>query len=203
MNYGFVRVGVGIPLVKVADPQANVEEIMQLVLQSVNQGVEILLTPELSLTGYTCQDLFHQQMLIDEAEVALLKLMDFTRSMDTIIVVGLPVPFEGRLLNCAAVLQKGKLLGLVPKTFLPNYREFYEQRWFASAAEIPMGKVWLCGQQIQLSRYQLFRTPGCTFGIEICEDVWAPVPPSCALAQMGAELILNLSADNDCVGKYE
>ena len=125
MNYGFVRVGVGIPLVKVADPQANVEEIMQLVLQSVNQGVEILLTPELSLTGYTCQDLFHQQMLIDEAEVALLKLMDFTRSMDTIIVVGLPVPFEGRLLNCAAVLQKGKLLGLVPKTFLPNYREFY------------------------------------------------------------------------------
>ena len=134
MNYGFVRVGVGIPLVKVADSQANVEEIMQLVLQSVNQGVEILLTPELSLTGYTCQDLFHQQMLIDEAEVALLKLMDFTRSMDTIIVVGLPVPFEGRLLNCAAVLQKGKLLGLVPKTFLPNYREFYEQRWFASAA---------------------------------------------------------------------
>ena len=203
MNYGFVRVGVGIPQVKVADPQANVEEIMQLVLQSVNQGVEILLTPELSLTGYTCQDLFHQQMLIDEAEVALLKLMDFTRSMDTIIVVGLPVTYDGRLLNCAAVLQKGKLLGLVPKTFLPNYREFYEQRWFTSAADIPMGKVWLCGQQIQLSRYQLFRTPSCTFGIEICEDVWAPVPPSCALAQMGAELILNLSADNDCVGKYQ
>lgn len=203
MNYGFVRVAAGVPEVRVADAEFNVEQIEKLVLQAQNQGVEILVTPELGITGYSCQDLFEQQMLLDEAEVGLMKLMDFTRSMDLILVVGLPVAYKGCLLNCAVVLQKGKLLGLVPKTYLPNYKEFYEKRWFTSARDIQMDKVWLCGQLLELSRYQLFHTPSCTFGIEICEDLWAPEPPSARLALMGADVILNLSADDDCVGKYD
>ena len=203
MNYGFVRVAAGVPLVKVADAEWNVEQIEKLVLQANNQGVEIMVTPELGITGYTCQDLFQQQMLLDEAEVGLMKLMDFTRSMDLILVVGLPVPYKGCLLNCAAVLQKGRLLGLVPKTYLPNYKEFYEKRWFTSAMDIPMDRVWVCGQLIELNRWQLFHTPSCTFAIEICEDLWAPEPPSSRLAMMGADVILNLSADDDCVGKYD
>jgi NAD+ synthase (glutamine-hydrolysing) len=116
--------------------------------------------------------------------------------------VGLPVPYKGALLNCAAVIQKGRILGLVPKTYLPNYKEFQERRWFFSGADLDAeATVWLCGQQVQLSPTLLFRTPTCTFGIELCEDLWAPIPPSCKLAMEGAEIIFNLSADNDVVGK--
>lgn len=191
-----------IPNIKVADPQYNIEQIENLAIQADGKGVEIITFPELCLTGYTCQDLFAQQVLQDETEIALMKLMEFSRSLDIIIVVGLPVPYQGSLLNCAAVLQQGKILGLVPKTYLPNYKEFYERRWFTSANDIAEGAVWICGQQIPLKQRQLFVTPSCTFGIEICEDVWAPIPPSSNLAMKGAEVILNLSADNDCVGKY-
>ena len=203
MNYGLVRVAAGIPEVRVADPDWNVQQIENLILQAQNQGVEIIVTPELSLTGYTCADLFAQQMLLDEAEIALMKLMNFTRSMDIIIITGTPVAYQGCLLNCAAVIQKGKLLGLVPKTYLPNYKEFYERRWFTPAGEFPQGQVLICGQTIKLGQQQLFHTPTCTFGIEICEDLWAPIPPSSRLALSGAEIIFNLSADDDAVGKYD
>ena len=203
MNYGLVRVAAGIPQVRVADPDWNVRQIENLILQAQNQEAEILVTPELSLTGYTCADLFQQQMLLDESEIALMKLMDFTRSMDIITIVGTPVSYHGCLLNCAAVIQKGKLLGLVPKTYLPNYQEYYERRWFTPATDVPQGSVLICGQAIQLEQQQLFHTPTCTFGIEICEDLWAPIPPSSRLALAGAEIILNLSADNDAVGKFE
>lgn len=203
MNNGFVKVAVGIPEVHVAEPSWNLEQIEQLALKAYNQHVEILVTPELSITGYTCQDLFQQQVLLDEAEIALIKLMDFTRSMDTILVVGLPIAYKGVLLNCAAVLQSGKLLGMVPKTFLPNYKEFYERRWFTSAADIQEDSVRVCGQLVPVRRHQIFNTPSCTFAIEICEDLWAPIPPSSQLSLMGAEVILNLSADNDIVGKYD
>ena len=203
MNYGLVRVAAGIPLVRVADPDWNVQQIENLILQAQNKGVGILVTPELSLTGYTCADLFAQQVLLDEAEIAVMKLMDFTRSMDIITVVGTPVAYRGCLLNCAAVIQKGKLLGLIPKSYLPNYKEFNEQRWFTPAGAIPKGNVLICGQAIQLGRQQLFHTPSCTFGIEICEDLWAPIPPSSRLTLSGAEIILNLSASDDAVGKYD
>ncbi len=203
MNYGFVKVAAAVPSVKVGNPKYNVEQIESHIIQANNQGVEIIVFPELSLTAYSCGDLFFQQLLLDEAEMALISLMNFTRSMNIITIVGLPVPFRGGLLNCAAVLQKGKLLGIVPKTFLPNYREFYEKRWFQSALEIEEGHVLICGQQVRISARQLFKTPHCTFGIELCEDLWAPIPPSSTLALKGADIIFNLSADNDGVGKYD
>ena len=202
MNHGFVKVASAIPLVKVADCQYNVEQIESLVIQAEGKGIEIICLPELSLTAYTCQDLFQQQLLIGEAEMALIHLMNSTRGLDIISIVGLPVPFRGALLNCAAVIQRGKILGLVPKTYLPNYKEFYEKRWFQSGADVSEGTVLICGQQVTVSNKLLFRTPSCTFGVEICEDVWAPVPPSSILTLQGADIIFNLSADSDAVGKY-
>ena len=203
MNYGFVKVAAAVPSVRVGDPKFNVEQIESLIIQANNQGVEIIVFPELSITAYSCGDLFFQQLLLDEAEMALINLMNFTRSMNIISVIGVPVQFGGGLVNCAAVMQKGKLLGLVPKTFIPNYKEFYERRWFQSAADLEDGNVLICGQQVLVSARQLFKTPSCTFGIEICEDLWAPIPPSSTLALKGAEVILNLSADTDAAGKYE
>ncbi len=202
MNYGFVKIAAGVPEVHVANPHSNVQSIENLVIQAEGRGVEIICLPELCLTGYTCGDLFHQQLLIDEAEMALIHLMNFSRSLDIITIVGLPVTYGSLVLNCAAVVQKGRLLGLVPKTYLPNYEEFYEHRWFASATALPeRAQVWLCGQQVDISAHMLFRTPTCTFGIELCEDLWAPIPPSSELTLQGAEIVFNLSADNDVVGK--
>lgn len=203
MNHGFVKVASAIPSVRVADCQYNVEQIESLIVQAEGHGVEIICLPELSLTAYTCQDLFQQQLLLDEAEMALIQLINFTRSLDIISIVGLPVPYKGSLLNCAAVIQKGKIMGMIPKTYLPNYKEFYEKRWFTSGKDVPTGTLLVCGQQVPLNQYILFRTPSCTFGVELCEDVWAPIPPSSYMTMQGAEIIFNLSADNDLVGKYD
>ena len=202
MNHGFVKVASAIPSVKVADCQYNVEQIESLVIQAEGRGTEIICLPELSLTAYSCGDLFGQQLLLDEAEMALIHLMNTTRSLNIISIIGLPVPYRGCLLNCAAVLQRGKILGLVPKSYLPNYREFYERRWFQSGIDVAEGTVLICGQQVRVSPRLLFSTPSCTFGVEICEDLWAPVPPSSMLTLQGADIIFNLSADNDLVGKY-
>ncbi len=202
MNHGFAKVAAAIPQVRVADCHYNATQIENLVVQAEQQGAEIICFPELSLTAYTCQDLFQQQLLLNSAEIALLQLMNTTRSLDIISIVGLPVPYSGVLLNCAAVVQHGRILGLVPKTYLPNYREFYERRWFTSGNDVPEGNVWICGQQVPLRRRSLFRTSGFTFAVELCEDLWAPIPPSSRLALQGADIIFNLSADNDLVGKY-
>ena len=202
MNYGFVKVASAVPEVQVANPSFNAEQIESLLIQAAGQNVEIIVFPELCLTGYTCGDLFGQQLLLDEAEMALINLINFSRSLDIISIVGLPVAWKGSLLNCAAIFQKGKLLGLVPKTYLPNYGEFYERRWFTSAADLPSdATVWLCGQEVNVSAHTIFNTPTCRFGIELCEDLWAPIPPSSQLAMQGAEIIFNLSADNDLIGK--
>ncbi len=203
MNYGFVKVAAAVPSVRVGDCKYNVEQMESQIIQANNQGVEIIVFPELSITSYSCGDLFFQRLLLEEAEMALINLLNFTRSMNIVSVVGLPVSFRGGLVNCAAVLQKGKLLGLVPKTFIPNYKEFYEQRWFQSGANVQEGNVLICGQQVLVSAHQIFKTTSCTFGIEICEDLWAPIPPSSVLALQGADLIVNLSADTDHAGKYE
>ena len=202
MNHGFVKVASAIPSVKVADCQYNVQQIESLVIQAEGKGIEIICLPELSITAYSCGDLFGQQLLLDEAEMGLINLMNTTRSLNIISIVGLPVPYRGALLNCAAVIQRGKILGLVPKTFLPNYKEFYEKRWFQSGADIPEGTVLICGQQVKVSPRLLFNTPSCVFGVELCEDLWAPVPPSSTLTLAGADIIFNLSADSDAVGKY-
>ena len=201
MNYGFVKVASAVPLVQIASPKYNTQQIQSLILQANNQQAEVICFPELSITAYTCADLFQQQTLLEEAEMQLISLMNFTRSMDIISIVGMPVAYHHTLMNCAVVLQRGKLLGIVPKTFLPNYKEFYEKRWFTSALDVPEGQVLICGQQVPISARQLFRTPNFTFGIELCEDLWAPIPPSSVLTMQGADIIFNLSAADDIIGK--
>ena len=203
MNYGFVKIASAIPSVQVANCQYNIEQMESLIIQAEGKGVEIICFPELSITAYSCQDLFQQQLLLDEAEMALIQLMNFTRSLDIISIVGIPVAYKGALMNCAAVVQHGHILGLIPKSYLPNYREFYEKRWFTSGLDIAEGCTLICGQQVPINPNILFSTPTCTFAIEICEDLWAPIPPSSHLTLQGAEIIFNLSADNDMVGKYD
>ena len=203
MNYGFVRIATAIPSVKVGDCKYNAQQIESLIIQAEGKGVEIICFPELCITAYTCGDLFAQQLLLDDAEMCLISILDFTRSLDIISIIGLPISCHGTLLNCAAVIQKGKILGIVPKTYLPNYKEFYEQRWFTSGDTHGDTSVLLCGQMVPLSRNIIFNTPSCSFGVELCEDVWAPIPPSSGLVLKGAEIIFNLSADNEGVGKHE
>ena len=205
MKHGFITVAAAIPSVKVADCDYNEKQLESLIAQAEGKGVEIIVFPELCITGYTCQDLFGQQLLLEEAEKAVLKLLDFTRSLDIIAIVGLPVICGDLLLNCAAVIQKGDLLSLIPKTYLPNYSEFYEKRWFASAQDLDDTDLPFAGKTIHVTAEPtLFRTcEGVHFGVEICEDVWAPAPPSNHLALSGAELIFNLSASDELIGKHD
>ena len=204
MKYGLIKVAAAIPGVRVADVEYNVQQIESQIAQAEGKGAEIIVFPELSLTGYSCQDLFRQQLLLDKAEEGLLVLLDFTRKLDIIAIVGLPVRIGSLLYNCAAVLQHGCLLGLVAKTYLPNYNEFYEKRWFASSTDLIAQDVYLAGSPVHVSsRPQVFRTcDGVSFGIEICEDVWAPLPPSNNLALAGADIIFNLSATDELIGKH-
>ena len=204
MKYGFVKVAAAVPAVKVADVEYNVQQIESLIAQAEGRGVEVIVFPELCITGYTCQDLFKEQLLLDRSEAAILTLLDFTRKLDIISIVGLPVVINGLLYNCAAVIQGGTLLGLVPKTYLPNYAEFYEKRWFASAQDMNPSELYFAGGPVSVSAEpKLFVTSdGMKFGIEICEDVWAPIPPSNTLAVAGADIIFNLSASNEVIGKH-
>ena len=204
MNYGFINVAAAVPAVRVADVEYNVQEIEKIIAMADGQHVEILCLPELCLTGYTCQDLFKEQLLLNKAEDGLLMLLDFTRKLDIICVVGLPVMAGGLLLNCAAVIQHGTILGIVPKTYLPNYNEFYEKRWFASSQDLNPTEVYLAGSPVSLSAEPLvFQTAGgVRFGVEICEDVWAPLPPSNNLTMAGADIILNCSASDELIGKH-
>lgn len=205
MKYGFVNVAAAVPTVKVADTAYNVFEIEKIIADAEGRGVEILCFPELCITGYTCQDLFRQQLLLTQAEEGLMTLLDFTRQLNVICIVGLPVQTGGMLLNCAAVIQAGTLLGLVAKTYLPNYNEFYEKRWFASAQDLKTTEVYLAGSPVALTAQStIFQTTdGVKFGVEICEDVWAPVPPSNNLTLAGADIIFNCSASNELTGKHK
>lgn len=205
MNYGYVKVASAIPSVRVGDVAYNVEQIENLVIQAEGKGVEVIVFPELSLTGYTCQDLFRQQLLLDRVEQGVMRLMDFTRKLDIIAIVGAPVPVGNLLLNCAVVIQKGHVLGMVPKFYLPNYSEFYEKRWFASAQDLRDMELRYAGNVVNMTAdIQLFRTAdGVLFGIEICEDVWAPAPPSNKLALAGADIVFNLSASDELIGKHD
>lgn len=205
MNYGYLKVASAIPAVRVGDVAYNVEQIENLVIQAEGKGVEVIVFPELSLTGYTCQDLFRQQLLLDRVEQGVMRLMDFTRKLDIIAIVGAPVPVGNLLLNCAVVIQKGHVLGMVPKFYLPNYSEFYEKRWFASAQDLRDMELRYAGNVVNMTAdVQLFRTAdGVLFGIEICEDVWAPAPPSNKLALAGADIVFNLSASDELIGKHD
>ena len=204
MKYGFVNVAAAVPTVKVADVEYNVQQIESLITQAEEQSVEVMVLPELCITGYSCQDLFKEQLLLDHAEDGIVKLLDYTRKLNVIVIVGLPVVVNGLLYNCAAVLQGGQLLGIVPKVYLPNYGEFYEKRWFASAQDLNPTDIYFAGSPVHVSAEpQVFVTAdGVKFGIEICEDVWAPTPPSNNLALAGADVIFNLSASDELIGKH-
>ena len=202
MNYGFVKVAAAVPRVKIADCNFNAKQLESLIAVADGKGVQIITFPEMCITAYTCGDLFGQQLLLEEAEMALMQILNNTRQLDIISILGMPVIVNSTVINAAVVIQKGKVLGVVPKTYLPNYKEFYEQRWFTSALQIAETSVRLCGQIIPMGTNLLFETSDTIFGIEICEDLWSTIPPSSTLALQGAEIIFNLSADNEGIGKY-
>ena len=225
MDFGFVRVAAVVPRVKVADVNANVAEICRLAEDAERQEVSIAVFPELSVTGYTCADLFGQQLLIGNAEEGIKQLKSFSRGKKLTMVVGVPVRVAGNLYNCAAVIHNGKLSGLVPKIHLPGYNEFYESRWFSSGADFlydterataPVyddakncsspaagAEIVYAGAKVNVFPNLLFNVGRSTFAIEICEDLWTPVPPSSHHALAGADIILNLSASNEVLMKHK
>ena len=203
MKHGFISVACGAPPLRLADCDYNAEQTFLLMRKAEKAGVKVLVLPELGLTGYTCGDLFYQNTLLRSAVQALATVLEATRNLEVVTAVGLPVEFHNRLYNCAAVIQKGKLLGVVPKTNLPNYGEFYEKRQFAPAPAEP-SVITLCGQTVPFASELVFsceNIPELQVGFEICEDLWVPVSPSVAMARQGATVIGNLSASNDLIGK--
>ena len=204
MQDGFIPVANGTPKIRLADCNFNAEQTFTLMRSAAKKGVKFLVLPELGLTGYTCGDLFYQSTLLSGAEEALSTVLEATRHLELVAAVGLPVRVKNRLYNCAAVIQSGRILGVVPKSHLPNYSEFYEKRQFAPAPE-EFSEISLCGQEdIPFGARLLFacaEVPEFQLGVEICEDLWAPDSPSTDLAVAGATVIGNLSASNDIIGK--
>ena len=205
MNNSFITVAAAIPAVKVADCDYNIEQIIAQVTEAEEKGVEIIVFPELCVTGYTCQDLFRQSTLLENVELSVVRLLGHMRKMNVIAIIGVPVIVGDLLLNCAAVIQKGSILAMIPKTYLPNYNEFYEKRWFASLQDLRETQIRYAGNKITITPESLLvrTSENVLFGVEICEDVWAPAPPSNRLALSGADLIFNLSASDELVGKHD
>ena len=204
----FIRIACAVPEVRVADVMKNAEDICGQIQEADTVGCDLVVFPELALTGYTCADLFFQDALLTAAMEGLQKIMDCTAQHPGVtVVVGTPALLEGQMYNCGAVISDGVLHGLVPKTYLPNYNEFYERRWFSSSAdlrvqEVPAALLGLSGGDIPVGRDLLFRIgDGSLLGVEICEDLWTPLPPSTIMTLNGAEVIVNLSASNETVGK--
>ena len=200
-NFGFVKVATAVPRVRVADCAYNLQQMLDLIAQAEEERAAVVCFPELSVTAYTCLDLFNQQVLLEAAEQAVKDLLSYSTGTETIIIVGTPVTHACTVLDCAAVIQDGKLLGLVGKKHLCTHDGCSENRWFTSVDEIPEGRICFAGQQTELCANQVFRTPQFTFGVEIGQDLWSPIPPSTLLCMRGAEIIFNLSADNAQSGK--
>ena len=203
-RHGFVRVAVATPRVRIGDPRYNADATLELMQQAARDKALLAVFPELGLSAYTCDDLFHQRTLIDAAESALAQLLARTRSLPLAALVGLPVAVDGRLYNCAALVCRGRLVGVVPKTYLPNYREFYEARQFTPGDSSPRSAIALAGQDAAFGTNLLFRLaemPAFVLHVEICEDLWVPAPPSSFAALAGASVIGNLSASNIIIGK--
>ena len=202
-THGFVRVAAATPVVHIADPKSNAVEHAALIRQAGDEGVDLLVFPELSLSGYAIDDLHMQAALLEEVERQIHHLADLTDETGVITVIGAPLRVGDRLYNCAVVLGEGRVLGVAPKTYLPNYREYYEKRWFSPADDdLPE----LGGQWGAFGTRLLFAAenrPGFVFGVEICEDFWAPLPPSTRQALAGARILLNLSASNIVIGKAD
>lgn len=202
MNYGFVKVAAAAPHVRVADCFYNIERIESMMRQAAEKGVQLIGFPELAITAYTCQDLFAQQTLLRNAEKALLQLVNNTRDLDLFAFVGVPLACGDRLINAAVAFQGGEIRGVVPKTYLPNYKEFQEERWFTSALDLKENTIRIGNDRYPLHNLLRFESKDVIVGAEICEDLWVPVPPSSQLALAGAQIIFNLSASNELIGKH-
>lgn len=203
-SHGFARVAVAIPRCRIADPAYNVEQTLSLARQAAEQGAALVAFPELGLSAYSCDDLFHQKALLDACQDGLAAIVEASKELPLAMVVGLPLRVNHQLFNCAAVVASGRVLGLVPKSFLPNYGEFYESRQFSAAECAAVDSVELFGDIVPFGPNQVFEVenlPLLRFHVEICEDVWVPVPPSSFAAMAGATVLVNLSASNVLVGK--
>lgn len=201
-KYGFIRVAAATPNLKVSDCQYNATEIIGMIKEAESKNISAIVFPELCLTAYTCQDLFFQDTLLNGALEALERIRQATRDMQLIVIVGLPLEVSNQLYNVAAVLYNGVIYGIVPKTYLPNYNEFYEKRWFSSPKELKDSHVFIGKEFVPVSNRIIFETSWFRFGIEICEDLWTPIPPSSIQSLHGADIIFNLSASNETTGKH-
>ena len=202
-QYGYMRVAAAVPRVHIADAHRNAEGALKIMQDAFDEGVEIVVMPELSLVGYTCGDMVLQNKLLTDAERALEWLMQECADIPTIGIVGLPVVFADRLYNCAAIFGQGQLWGIVPKSYIPNYGEFSELRWWVSGYSIKDRMIRFAGQEAPFGSDLLFDLHGVEFGVEICEDMWVPVPPSSMQAVQGAKLLFNLSASPESVRKHD
>lgn len=204
MKHGFLRIGAAAPVVTVADTANNAKNIKELMQQAHDQLVDVLVFPELSITAYTCADLFHNRMLLDGALAALADLLAFSKSLPGMLTfIGMPMLNDGLLFNCAIAVCEGRIVAVIPKTYLPNYNEFYEKRWFQSGNTVTSPIVNLCGDEVPFGNDIVIEHQGVIVGAEICEDLWTPIPPSSRLAVAGAEVLVNLSASDDLIGKYK
>lgn len=205
-EYGYVKVGASTLELKVSDTIYNVQMIKKQIDEAVNKNIQIISFPELSITGYTCGDLFNQDILIDKAYEGLKDLVDYSKDKMIVIIVGSPIKCENKLYNCAVVINNGKILGIVPKTYIPNYNEFYEMRWFKSSNDLKIKEINLFNEIVPIGVDLIFTSKlddELKFGVEICEDVWSLYPKSNDYASSGASIIFNLSASNETIGKYD
>lgn len=201
-NHGFVRVAAASPALKVADCDYNTDEIIKLINKAEEDNISAIVFPELSITAYTCGDLFLQSLLLEEALKSLNRICDATGNLSIVALVGLPIAVSNRLYNMAVVVSGGRVMGAVPKTFLPNYNEFYEKRWFSSSEELKEKTITLCNRSVPVGVDLVFKTELFNFSIDVCEDLWTPIPPSSISCLNGAEVVFNLSASNETTGKH-
>ena len=202
---GFVRVGALVNKLSLGNAIENAKEISRQIKKTYEAGVEIIVTPELSLTGYTCGDMFLQDKLVKDSIIGLEYVLSETKSLNIISIIGMPISTNNALFNCGVVINRGKLLGIIPKTYIPNYKEFYECRWFSSSLNLDINEIELLGQKVPIGCDLLFqdrKNPNITFAIEICEDLWVVTPPSNDYAKSGATIIFNLSSSNELIGKH-
>lgn len=202
-EYGYVRCAAASLKMEVANPRWNEQAMEHVIAEAVSNGVAILVLPECAMTGYTCADLFFQKTLLEETEHQIAKLKKFLEGKEIIVAVGAPIQIENKLYNMGIVLQNGHILGMVPKTYLPNYNEFYEQRWFASSTDLKETEIEFLGEIVPVGKDLLFGNQNTYFALEICEDLWSVTPPSDTYALNGATILLNLSASNETIGKKE
>jgi NAD+ synthase (glutamine-hydrolysing) len=205
-THGFVRVAVGVPSLRVADPRYNTQRTLSLAEQASNQNAAVVVFPELGISAYSNDDLFHQDALLDAAEQGVRDIVQASRALTPVVVVGAPLRQNGALFNCAVTIYRGRVLGVTPKTYLPNYREFYEKRQFTAGRDAVIREAEVFGGRVPFGNdlvYEMTNVPGCSLHVEICEDVWVPIPPSTYASLAGATVLLNLSASNITIGKAD